>query len=52
MVFVWTLPDEQDDWGEVAIDTDARPPRSADSSENAIKAVPATEDDARQARAA
>ena len=52
MVFVWTLPDEQDDWGEVALDTDARPPRSADSSENAIKAVPATEDDARQARAA
>ena len=52
MVFVWTLPDEQDDWGEVAPDTDARPPRSAGSSENAIKAVPATEDDARQARAA
>lgn len=52
MVFVWTLPDEQDDWGEVALDTDARPPRSADSSENAVRAVPATEDDARQARAA
>ena len=52
MVFVWTLPDEQDDWAEVALDTDARPPRSAGSSENAIKAVPATEDDARQARAA
>ena len=52
MVFVWTLPDEQDDWGEVAPDTDARPPSSAGSSENAIKAVPATEDDARQARAA
>jgi len=52
MVFVWTLPDEQDDWGEVAPDTDARPPRSAGSSENAVKAVPATEDDARQARAA
>mgnify|MGYP000848689357 FL=1 len=52
MVFVWTLPDEQDDWGEVALDTDARPPRSAGSSENAVKAVPATEDDARQARAA
>ena len=52
MVFVWTLPDEQDDWAEVALDTDARPPRSADSSENTIKAVPATEDDARQARAA
>ena len=52
MVFVWTLPDEQDDWGEVAPDTDARPPRSAGSSENAAKAVPATEDDARQARAA
>ena len=52
MVFVWTLPDEQDDWGEVALDTDARPPRSAGGSKNAIKAVPATEDDARQARAA
>ena len=52
MVFVWTLPDEQDDWGEVAPDTDARPPLSAGSSENAAKAVPATEDDARQARAA
>ena len=52
MVFVWTLPDEQDDWGEVAIDTDARPLRSAGGSKNAIKAVPATEDDARQARAA
>ena len=52
MVFVWTLPDEQDDWAEVAPDTDARPPRSAGSSENAIKAVPTTEDDARQARAA
>ena len=52
MVFVWTLPDEQDDWGEVALDTDTRAPRSAGSSENAIKAVPATEDDARQARAA
>ena len=52
MVFVWTLPDEQDDWGEVAPDTNARPPRSAGSSKNAIKAVPATEDDARQARAA
>lgn len=52
MVFVWTLPDEQDDWGEVAIDTDARPPRSAGSSENVIRSVPATEDDARQARAA
>ena len=52
MVFVWTLPDEQDDWGEVAIDTDVRPPRSAGGSKNAIKAVPATEDDARQARAA
>ena len=52
MVFVWTLPDEQDDWAEVAPDTNARPPRSADSSENAIKSIPATEDDARQARAA
>ncbi|EGE38116.2 hypothetical protein HMPREF0059_00969 [Actinomyces viscosus C505] len=52
MVFVWTLPDEQDDWAEVAPDTNARPPRSAGSSENAAKAVPATEDDARQARAA
>ena len=52
MVFVWTLPDEQDDWGEVALDTDARAPHSASSSENVIKAVPATEDDARQARAA
>ena len=52
MVFVWTLPDEQDDWGEVALDTDARPPRSAGSSENAIRSVLATEDDARQARAA
>ena len=52
MVFVWTLPDEQDDWAEVAPDTNARPPRSASSSENVIKAVPATEDDARQARAA
>ena len=52
MVFVWTLPDEQNDWAEVAPDTDARPPRSAGSSENAVKAVPATEDDARQARAA
>lgn len=52
MVFVWTLPDEQDDWGEVAPDTDARPPSSAGSSENAIRSVPATEDDARQARAA
>ena len=52
MVFVWTLPDEQDDWGEVALDTDARAPRSAGSSENAIRSVPATEDDARQARAA
>ena len=52
MVFVWTLPDEQDDWGEVAPDTNARPPRSAGSSKNAVKAVPATEDDARQARAA
>ena len=52
MVFVWTLPDEQDDWAEVAPDTNARAPRSAGSSENAIKAVPATEDDARQARAA
>jgi len=52
MVFVWTLPDEQDDWAEVAPDTDARSPRSAGSSENAIEAVPATEDDARQARAA
>ena len=52
MVFVWTLPDEQDDWAEVTPDTNARPPRSAGSSENAVKAVPATEDDARQARAA
>lgn len=52
MVFVWTLPDEQDDWAEVAPDTNARPPRSAGSSKNAVKAVPATEDDARQARAA
>lgn len=52
MVFVWTLPDEQDDWAEVAPDTNARPPHSASSSENVIKAVPATEDDARQARAA
>ena len=52
MVFVWTLPDEQDDWGEVALDTDDRPPRSAGSSENVIRSVPATEDDARQARAA
>lgn len=52
MVFVWTLPDEQDDWAEVAPDTNARQPRSAGSSENAIKTVPATEDDARQARAA
>ena len=52
MVFVWTLPDEQDDWGEVAPDTNARPPRSAGSSENAIRSVPATADDARQARAA
>ena len=52
MVFVWTLPDEQDDWAEVAPDTDARSPRSADSSENAIRSIPATEDDARQARAA
>ena len=52
MVFVWTLPDEQDDWGEVAPDTDARPPRSAGSSKNVIRSVPATEDDARQARAA
>ena len=52
MVFVWTLPDEQDDWAEVAPDTNARPPRSAGGSKNAIKAVPATEDDARQARAA
>ncbi|OBY93741.1 hypothetical protein BBG13_04620 [Actinomyces oris] len=52
MVFVWTLPDEQDDWAEVAPDTNVRPPRSAGSSKNAIEAVPATEDDARQARAA
>lgn len=52
MVFVWTLPDEQDDWAEVAPDTNARPQRSAGSSENAIRSVPATEDDARQARAA
>ncbi len=52
MVFVWTLPDEQDDWAEVAPDTKARPPRSVGSSENAIRSVPATEDDARQARAA
>ena len=52
MVFVWTLPDEQDDWAEVVLDTDARPPRSAGSSENAIRSVPATADDARQARAA